>query len=169
MDRAAQRALNEFAKTIGMVTIKYNEAQAAVLVIFVLLSDLNRDVARTLFFSVKSDAGQRDMTIALANTKLAETHPEDRRNVVAAIENLSSLSGERNAAIHTMWYLDESFPVKPTSKKKQWVIPDRNSVPHRKLQTDALSQFKELVGKLEKARILLMFNALKVSLLQHPE
>lgn len=163
MDRAS-KALDQFAKTLGHVTIKYNEAQAFVLFIFSNLLGSERHMAKTLFFSMKSDTGQREMTVALVKALMGEALPDDCREIVGAIENLSSLSGERNAAIHTIWYLDEDDGSPP----EYWFVPDPNTVPHRKLKDgDALVQFTELLEKLDAARDRLMLASLKTVRFAH--
>lgn len=162
MDRAS-KAFDKFAKTLGYVTIKYNEAQAFVLHIFINLSGAERHVARTMFFSMKSDAGQREMTIAMARVLMVDDEgkeTEECKRVIAAIESLSKLAGERNAAIHTMWYLDGEVGESADSPPEYWMIPDPNSIPHPKLQQDVEKQFVALIKKLEAAKDALMLAAL---------
>jgi hypothetical protein len=153
MGDRASKALDKFATTLGHVTIKYNEAQAFVLHIFINLSGAERHVARAMFFSMKSDAGQRDMTIAMARSLMVDDDYKETaecKQVVSAIEGLSKLAGERNAAIHTMWYLDsESVGDSPPD---YWFIPDPNSIAHPRLQDDAEKQFKALIGTLGEAK-----------------
>lgn len=162
MDRAS-KAFDKFAKTLGYVTIKYNEAQAFVLHIFINLSGAERHVARTMFFSMKSDAGQRDMTIAMARVLMVNEEGEatdECKRVITAIESLAKLAGERNAAIHTMWYLDGEDSESPDSPPDYWMIPDPNSIPHPRLQQDVEKQFTALIGKLETAKDQLMLASL---------
>ncbi|MEQ1942262.1 hypothetical protein ABMA32_07545 [Mesorhizobium sp. VNQ89] len=159
MGDRASKALDKFATTLGHVTITYNEAQAFVLSIFINLSGAERHVARAMFFSIKSDAGQRDMTIAMARARMLDADPvesDNLKSVIAAIEGLSKLAGERNAAIHTMWYLDSEDGASPDSPPDYWMTSDPNSIRHPKLQEDAETQFKELIGKLQTAKDMLV-------------
>lgn len=159
----ASKALDKFATTLGHVTIKYNEAQAFVLNIFINLSGAERHVARAMFFSIKSDAGQREMTIAMARALMVDdddAETDECRRVVSAIEALSKLAGERNAAIHTMWYLDSEDGETPDSPPDYWMIPDPNSIPHPRLQDDVEKQFTTLIEKLEHAKDMLMLASL---------
>lgn len=161
MDQAS-KALDEFAMTLGHVTIKYNEAQAFVLHIFINLSGAERHIARTMFFSMKSDSGQREMTVAMARVVMVDDRgiTDECKRVVAAIENLSKLAGERNAAIHTMWYLDSEEEESSDAPVTYRMGPDPNSIAHPKLQKDVEKQFKALIKKLEEAKDMLMLACL---------
>jgi hypothetical protein len=64
--------------------------------------------ARDVFFALKSDRSQRDITLAAGKTALAE-HPALWKRFESAIREVNELTGERNAAVHTMWTIEWEF------------------------------------------------------------
>lgn len=95
-------ALNTHANVIGHVTISWNTTQSLVFAIFGSLSRLSHDEAQAIFFALKADTAQRDITRDLGKVVLAKDaalHSE----FSSVFADLQTLSGERNAAIHTIW------------------------------------------------------------------
>ena len=58
--------------------------------------------AHDLFFKLRSDASQRDITLAAGKTALA-TEPALWGKFQATMSAFDKLAGERNATVHTMW------------------------------------------------------------------
>lgn len=126
------------APLIGRVTIAANNAQHLVLIIFdILVRD--GDLARAIFFSLKSDAAQRDITLAAMAVRLRGA-PELLERGRKAFQRLADLSGERNAAIHTIWAVEGS--------NKRY-SPAPGAEHHKRLrQDDFEGQFSELAMNL---------------------
>ena len=66
--------MNEHATLIGSVVIAYNKIHWVISVLFVAFSGMPAEEARDVFFALKSDRLQRDITLAAGKTALAE-HP----------------------------------------------------------------------------------------------
>lgn len=152
---------DEFAKLIGKVSIEYNQAHSFVFKIFWQLSRLHVDHAKAIFFSIKSDTGQRDLTIAFINSLISDDASK-KKNIIQSIQNLSKLSSVRNAAIHTIWsyYWDDDDNVVMSF--------DNFSVPHKSLEDGKeIIQFKKMLNDLDNARNLLMISFMECIHLRH--
>ena len=104
----AQDLLTEHAQLIGSVVIAYNKVQWVISVLFVALSGMPAEEARDIFFTLKSDRLQRDITLAAGKTALAG-HPALWERFETTLEKVNELAGERNAAVHTMWAIDWQY------------------------------------------------------------
>jgi hypothetical protein len=130
----AQDLMTEHAQLIGSVVIAYNKVQWVIFVLFVALSGMPAEEARDIFFALKSDRLQRDITLAAGKTALAE-HPALWERFETILENINELAGERNAAVDTMWAIDWQY----------WGVPSlyfpkvgfaSEAIPHEKLKDD---------------------------------
>lgn len=90
------------AERIGQATIAWNFAHSAVFIIFQQLAKMKYEKSQAVFFALKADVHQREITMALARVQLAN-QPKALSKVIAAIAKLNELSAERNAIIHTIW------------------------------------------------------------------
>jgi hypothetical protein len=138
IEAAAIRAYDEHANVIGMVAVCWNGAQEFLYLMFVVLMGMRRAEAEAIFFTLKADTAQRDITRALAKVALA--HNADLlRRTTDAITTFDNLAGERNAAIHTMWHAStETATIAPSPYVKH----------HGALKPDHRSQFLNLASKL---------------------
>jgi len=93
---------DKYAFLIGRVVISWNEVHWAVYALFLELSGMDPDRAKDVFFSIRNDSSQRDMTLTAGKTALV-AHPTVWESFRTTINALDKLAGERNAAIHTMW------------------------------------------------------------------
>lgn len=94
--------IDRLAHYIGHVTLQWNNVQFWYFILFkTLLLDL-AGPAHSLFFSAKSDRGQRDMLQHLAAFEM-ENHPDLLAEMIALIERGNKLAGKRNAILHAMW------------------------------------------------------------------
>ena len=141
MKKDTTKAWDEHALLIGRISVAANTVQYFVFNLFWLVCQIDIELARAIFFSVKSDAGQRDMTFAAAKSRLILTEEETLLTRIGKmLDQAGKLAGERNAFIHTMWMMQGS--------DKQ-MNPSPYSVPHPKLQTHRIkSQADELHKKL---------------------
>lgn len=93
------------AEAIGKVTISWSMCQLLVFALFYDLSGMTWENARAVFFALKSDATQREVTAALAQTLTGTRSP--KKKIISAIDRLTQLAGERNATVHTMWQVSD--------------------------------------------------------------
>jgi hypothetical protein len=126
------------AEIIGTVASTWNGAQESLFFVFVALMGMRKSESEAIFFTLKADSAQRDITDALAKVVLAENSDLLKR-VSASIKAMNLLAGERNAAIHTMWR---------TALDEARVIPSPDTKPHGALKPDHRTQFFELAAKL---------------------
>ena len=127
--------LNEHARIIGHLTIVWNTAQHTILQIFEAVSDLSPEAAQAVFFAVKSDSGQRDITMALCEAELPQNDSDLLPAISSGIKRLNKVAGDRNAAIHTMWDIGAAV-------NDGMMLPSRKIQHHHKrLSADAAQQF----------------------------
>ncbi len=126
------------AEIIGTVATTWNGAQESLFFVFVALMGMRKPDAEAIFFTLKADSAQRDITGALAKVVLAE-NTDLLKRVSDSIKAMDLLAGERNAAIHTMWRaaLDEAR-----------IVPSPDTKHHGALKPDHRAQFLELTEKL---------------------
>ena len=63
--------------------------------------------AEAIFFALRSDKGQRDITQALAKAVITDD-PEFCRDVIKTINEAGKLAGKRNAVIHAFWLVSHA-------------------------------------------------------------
>jgi hypothetical protein len=144
-EAAAIHAYGEHAHIIGMVAVSWNGAQESLYLLFVVLMGLKKPEAEAIFFTLKADSAQRDITRELAKVILASNADLSKRTT-DAITAFDKLSGERNAAIHTMWHA--SIP-------EATITPSPHARHHGSLKPDHRAQFLELADKLSDLESLL--------------
>lgn len=129
------------ALAIGQITMQWTTIQVGMSYLFRKLSGLDKTRAEIIFFSVKSDTNQREMTLALARTVLS-SQPELLGKLEKIFDKIGRYSGERNAAAHTMWI------VKMPDGK---VMPYPTASHHRRLNiAEHEKQFERLLSNLSK-------------------
>jgi hypothetical protein len=95
-DPAATRTLEQ---AVGEMTVLWNHCQAIVFALFFRCLGARLRKAQTVFFSIRSDAGQRFTTQAL----LKDDGSDFSDRAWKAIDELGELAGMRNAFIHGIW------------------------------------------------------------------
>jgi hypothetical protein len=131
---SSAKSYGDHAALICRVTIKWNTVQMMVYLLFRQLCKLPSDQAQAIFFGLKADSAQRDITRDLAAVVLAP-HKALADRTKTAISNLDRLAGERNAAVHTMWaVMSLEGDVTPVPGLRH----------HGKLEKDFTSQFQRL-------------------------
>lgn len=135
------------AALVGHVTLAWSNIHSQVFRIFALLCGLNGRRSEAVFFALKSDASQREITLAVINESLSEPL---RKKGAVIFGRINGLAGERNLAAHTMW-----ATLMPAGK----IIPDPSVRKPPRLKDDFEQQFQSLIGKLrELFRELMRFN-----------
>jgi hypothetical protein len=140
--------MNEHATLIGSVVIAYNKIHWVISVLFVAFSGMPTEEARDVFFALKSDRLQRDITLAAGKTALAE-HPALWERFETTLEKVNELAGERNAAVHTMWAIDWQYWGVPSLYFPKVGVASE-AILHEKLKDDFPAQFAELNQKLQE-------------------
>jgi hypothetical protein len=145
--------LDKHAELIGHVVVSWNEVHWFMYVLFATFSGMPEQQARDVFFSIRSDASQRELTLAAGKFALAgRPHLWARlQDVMSAIDKLA---GERNAAVHTMWGLNlwEALKSLPDTPIQMSVGPLKGSR-HGSLKGDFSKQFEELRDALKQHAI----------------
>jgi len=85
---------------IGRVTVSWGDIHYAVFRLFVVLTGMPNALAESIFFTLRSDATQREITATAAKHVLSE---ELFKRVSAVFSQIGSAARERNVAIHAMW------------------------------------------------------------------
>lgn len=91
-------------KLIGQISWAMNSTQIFIFSALMRISKIDEALAQAIFFSIKSDAGQRDILTAIVNYVFRDEPGHDifvRYQKV--ISDVNKISGERNAFIHTIW------------------------------------------------------------------
>ncbi len=104
---------DEISQLVGKINIEWGDLQFYVYSIFVHLMEDNVLAAEPIFFGIRSDATQRNITASLADTVLkytagAEALRKDTKDLFAEI---GKLGGRRNDAIHAMWIFSLPQPT----------------------------------------------------------
>jgi hypothetical protein len=146
---ARRRAVyDKYALAVGRANIAWNDVQSEIFHLFRLMSRMDWLAADAVFFAIRTDSAQRDMTAALAKHALA-LRPNDLADVLGTLNEVGKLAAERNAAIHTAWYIEgDSETARPYMRVR----------PPKAIQDDALGQFGTLEFRL--AHLLIEINRL---------
>lgn len=136
---------------IGQITMQWTTIQVAISYLFRRLSGLDKARAETIFFGVKSDTSQREITLSLARLVLRH-EPELLAKLEKIFDRIGRYSGERNAAAHALWVV--KLP-------EGQVMPYPTPGQHRRLKMDEHEkQFERLLANLGKVfRDLLQLDA----------
>jgi hypothetical protein len=92
----------EHAALVGRVSIAWNDVQFEIFKLFAAVSGMPEVRAEAVFFALRNDRSQRDITLAAALNALLDNGDLFSR-CEAAINDAGKLSGERNAVMHAMW------------------------------------------------------------------
>lgn len=97
------KARSELAQLVGDINVAWNDAHLSVYAIFAeLVGDSKK--AKAMFFALRTDAAQRDITTALAPVALGgEKLRRIRKEVLDFMKHLNQLASKRNDAIHSLW------------------------------------------------------------------
>jgi hypothetical protein len=133
-----EKMYDEHAALVGHVTLAWSNVHSQVFRIFALLCDPIGKRSEAVFFALKSDASQREITLAVINETLSEPL---RRKAAAMFGRISGLAGERNLAAHTMW-----ATLMPVGK----IVPNPSVRKPPQLKEDFEQQFKVLNERLRE-------------------
>lgn len=133
------------ALLIGQVNMVWNDVQTEIFLMFRELSGMPWASADAVFFAVRTDAAQRDMTSALAKQVLSNK-PEALKETLQLINEIGLLAGQRNAAIHTAWIVEDGSELpKPYLRlNTPKALKDNSLAQFEKLRSDLLDLFLAL-------------------------
>jgi len=97
------RKANEIPLTVGRAAIAWNTVQHSIFQLFEILSGLDLESAKSVYFAVKSDRNQRDMVTELVNHKIKPKNPKLAAKVRSVLGSVDSLSGRRNETLHVVY------------------------------------------------------------------
>jgi hypothetical protein len=103
--RRSEAIKDQLALLIGRMNISWNDVQTVVFHLFQQMSGMTWSAADAIFFSIRSDSAQRDVTAALAKVAL-EDKPVELERLITLLNTVGKRAAERNAAIHTAWIVD---------------------------------------------------------------
>lgn len=101
--------------------------------------------AHDVFFKLRSDASQREITLAAGQTALA-ADPALWKKFRATIAALNKLAGERNAAVHTMWGFNFYEALREQTEVKFGPMAGRHKSIEEDFPTQCVALRKELQG-----------------------
>lgn len=152
--------IERYAKLIGNVAIEWNTAQYALYNLFETLTGSKS--AWSIFWGLRSDSTQRDITISAAKSWLNMDKNGLGPEVIRIVGELGKLAGERNAALHMPWGIAmDDWEGKPLN---EWgghrMVPLKESTV---LREDVEIQFEELGTKIQAVtnELILMDDFLK--------
>jgi hypothetical protein len=99
-DPDLEKQYDEHAALVGRVTLAWSNIHSEVFAIFSLLCGMKGRRSEVIFFALKSDASQREITLAIINEIVSEPL---RNKAKTLFGRISGFAGERNLATHTMW------------------------------------------------------------------
>jgi hypothetical protein len=135
------KLMTDQATLIGQVVLEWNHMHDMIFHSFWQLSGMSREQAQAVFYALKADSAQRDITAALAKVRLSE-YPDLQATFLTLIKQAGQLNGERNAAIHTTWTVSV-----PDYK----IEPSPSAPPHGKLNVEEFeAQFRTLTRSLNQ-------------------
>lgn len=129
---------DKLALKIGRANMVWNDVHMEIFLLFKELSGMNFHNAEAVFFSIRTDSAQRDMTLALAKSALWN-QPSQFDQIKSTINLVGKLASERNAAIHMAWIVNDGSD-RPS--------PYLRVNPHPGLKDDAIAQFDALESAL---------------------
>lgn len=97
--------LDEIAPLIGHVNLAWNNLQFWVFCVFWKLLDVGAMKADSIFFALRTDRAQRDITLQLIKATMFNFE-ELRHRLEDLIERANKLAGRRNDVIHAMIFVD---------------------------------------------------------------
>lgn len=126
MDESPHKPVSKkaLAAWLGEFTMTWNDIHFSLF--FILWRLMSKDSMRSeaIFFALRSDRAQRDLTTRTAKAVLGPW-PDLCKRLIAAIERIGKLNGRRNDFIHAMWIADHPGvtevwqPSSPRLSKKE--------------------------------------------------
>lgn len=103
---------------VGRATIAWNNISYSLYELFKLISELDPETAKSVFFCVASDRSQRDMVSAMVANRLKPLDPRLAKAAQTQIGAINAIAGKRNDILHIV-FVDDHSPdsVKPFNKR----------------------------------------------------
>ena len=93
---------------IGKVAMEWNAAHIVVFGLFVGFTGLPKEMAAEIFYALKADSAQRDITKAAALSALRSNNGSDEliEKVTKVFNDIGRLAGDRNKTVHAGFSVD---------------------------------------------------------------
>lgn len=131
---------------VGRVCLAWNQAHYAVYHLFETLTGATS--SWEIFWTVKADSAQRDITLAAAN-HLLQKQPDLLTPLKKTFSELGGLAGERNAIVHTPFATTfektDGHPSTWSDMKMTPIKPNANLKPDLNAQVDELEKKLEII------------------------
>jgi len=89
---------------IGRITVTLNSAHWCVFELMGILQNTDREDTAPIFYSLRADKAQRELTQAIAKNRLRDPREQALLTEInQAIDELGKIAGKRNSFIHTHW------------------------------------------------------------------
>jgi hypothetical protein len=137
-DPDLEKQYDEHAALVGHVTLAWSNIHSQVFRIFALLCGTTKRQSEAIFFALKSDASQREITLAVINETVSEPLRDKGKAIFGRI---NGLAGDRNLAAHTMW---------ATLMPAGMIIPNPSVRRPSRLKDDFELQFQTLIERLRE-------------------
>ncbi len=137
---------------LGSITIVWNDAHEQVFKLFWYFSGMPKPQAEAVFFSLRADSSQRDITKAVI--KKHQSYPDEhKQHALDWLKKLDKRASERNAITHTMWDADSFLEgkISPTSEVNKEYLSRHLSDNNQQLFGDLLNSLYEITLELNKA------------------
>ena len=139
--------LEKLAALIGKTNMGWNSIHFYFFLMFHRLSGMSPEAAFATLNAIKSDAGQRNVVVALATHVLTHETLDRSDEGLASNKRLlewlkktvaatTHFSGDRNAATHTLWARYSDGTIRPHG-----ALPK-----NKRLKEDHIKEFKDLQG-----------------------
>lgn len=129
----------QIAPLIGHVTIAWNNLQFWIFCVFWKLLAAGATKADSIFFALRTDKAQRDITLQIIKAAMFESD-ELRSQLEDLIEKANKLSGRRNDVIHAMIFVDH-----PDAAAQVFA----SSSPRLSKKKDLLAELQDLVATIK--------------------
>jgi hypothetical protein len=96
-------AVDAYAAAVGRVAHEWNHLHERLGALFVAVTGMERNLALSIWYSVKSDRAQRDMlraAIDVTNSQRSERLPEAPDDLQMVLDRANELAEARNDAVH---------------------------------------------------------------------
>jgi hypothetical protein len=107
----APRVPERIQATVGDIALTWNAMHVAIFYIFAALTGLDKNLASAVFYTLKADSAQRDITKAAAMVRLSENAPAEadlRQKIKDLLRDIGKFAGPRNGAVHAAIVWDGS-------------------------------------------------------------
>lgn len=137
----APKKWDQLHRRIGLIAQESSFSHWLIFEMFRLILKMDRDEASGLYYTLRADTAQRDLTLVVLSDRLKSVSElELLGRIKSAFDIVGRCSGRRNGFIHTSWAMEFGT---------QEFVPGSGMKLHPKLRpTDILGQAGDLIDEL---------------------